>query len=103
MNVVFAAVLAVITSPLLAQQPPPGMVWIAGGEAVLGSQRGDREAPLHRVRLRAFWLDRSEVTNAQFAVFVAATRYVTDAEKPPSAEDVPGLPDEQRLAGSLVF
>jgi sulfatase modifying factor 1 len=29
----------------------------------------------------AFWMDRTEVTNAQFAAFVQATGYVTDAEK----------------------
>lgn len=106
MHRVGAAILtAVVVLPatLPAQAPPAGMVWIPGGEAVLGSQRGDRDAPLHRVRLRGFWIDRTEVTNAQFAAFVAATRYVTDAEKPPSAEDVPGLPDAQRVAGSLVF
>ncbi|MBL8754402.1 MAG: formylglycine-generating enzyme family protein [Planctomycetes bacterium] len=79
------------------------MVWIAGGEAVLGSQRGDADAPLHRVRLSGFWIDATEVTNAQFAAFVQATGHVTDAEKPPSKEDVPDLPDDQRIAGSLVF
>ena len=83
--------------------PNAGMVWIAGGEAVLGSQNGDRDAPRHRVRLDGFWLDATEVTNAQFAAFVAATGYVTDAEKPPSKADVPDLPDDQRVAGSLVF
>ena len=97
-----------VAVPLLAQSPAPtpstaGMVWIAGGEAVLGSQCGDADAPLHRVRITGFWLDATEVTNAQFAAFVQATRYVTDAEKPPSKEDVPNLPDAQRIAGSLVF
>jgi formylglycine-generating enzyme required for sulfatase activity len=80
-----------------------GMVWIPGGEAVLGSQQGDRDAPLHRVQLSGFWLDATEVSNAQFAAFVAATGYVTDAERPPSREDVPDLPDAARVAGSLVF
>ena len=80
-----------------------GMVWIAGGEAVLGGQHGATDAPLHRVRLSGFWLDATEVSNAQFAAFVLATGYVTDAEKVPSKEDVPDLPDEARFAGSLVF
>ncbi|MBL9078846.1 MAG: formylglycine-generating enzyme family protein [Planctomycetes bacterium] len=79
------------------------MVFVAGGEAVLGSQCGDRDAPLHRVRLDGFWLDAAEVTNAQFARFVAATGYVTDAERVPGEADVPGLPADQRFAGSLVF
>lgn len=96
--------------PLLAQAgaapaavPTAGMVWIAGGEAVLGSQNGDADAPLHRVRLRGYWIDATEVTNAQFAAFVAATGHVTDAEKKPTAEDVPGVPQDQLFAGSLVF
>jgi formylglycine-generating enzyme required for sulfatase activity len=46
------------------------MVWIAPGEAVLGSQNGDRDAPLHRVHLDGFWIDATEVTNDQFAAFV---------------------------------
>lgn len=86
-----------------APWPPAGMVWIPAGEAVLGSQNGDRDAPLHRVRLSGFWLDETEVTNAQFAAFVAATGYVTDAEKPPTPEEVPGVPAEQLVAGALVF
>ncbi|MFN7589657.1 MAG: formylglycine-generating enzyme family protein [Planctomycetota bacterium] len=82
---------------------PEGMVWIPGGDAVLGSQNGDADAPLHRVRLRGFWLDATEVTNAQFAACVAATKYVTDAETKPTAADVPGVPEDQLVAGSLVF
>jgi formylglycine-generating enzyme required for sulfatase activity len=83
--------------------PTAGMVWIEGGQAVLGSQTGDRDAPLHRVQLAGFWLDATEVTNADFARFVAATGYVTDAQKKPTAADVPGVPEDQLVAGSLVF
>ena len=82
---------------------PAGMIWIAGGEAVLGSQEGDRDAPLHRVRLDGYWIDATEVTNDQFAAFVEATGYVTDAERKPTPEDVPGAPPEALVAGSLVF
>jgi formylglycine-generating enzyme required for sulfatase activity len=89
--------------PPAAQPAPPGMVWIPGGDAILGSQQGDRDAPLHRVRLDGFWLDATEVTNAEFAAFVAATNHVTDAERVPTAEELPGVPDAERRAGSLVF
>lgn len=79
------------------------MVWIPAGEAVLGSQTGDHDAPLHRVRLSGFWLDATEVTNAQFAAFVQATGYVTDAERVPTAAELPGVPEAERRAGALVF
>lgn len=69
----------------------------------MGSQEDDPDAPLHEVKVSPFFLDATEVTNAQFAAFVAATHFVTDAEKPPSKADVPDLPDDQRIAGSLVF
>ncbi len=87
----------------LAAEPPAGMLRIAGGRFVMGSQNGDLDAPLHEVRVSTFWVDPTEVTNAQFAEFVAATGHVTDAERPPSAADIPNLPSEKRLAGSLVF
>jgi eukaryotic-like serine/threonine-protein kinase len=38
------------------------------------------ERPQHTVTLGAFWIDRTEVTNAMFATFVAASGYRTDAE-----------------------
>lgn len=61
-----------------------GMVWIPGGEFQMGSTdplaRPD-EAPVHRVRVDGFWMDQTEVTNAQFAEFIAATNYKTVAER----------------------
>jgi len=39
------------------------------------------EAPVHEVALNSFWMDEHEVTIAEFAKFVAATGYQTDAEK----------------------
>ncbi|MEL6739095.1 MAG: SUMF1/EgtB/PvdO family nonheme iron enzyme, partial [Planctomycetota bacterium] len=62
-----------------------GMVWIPGGTYRMGSTdplaRPD-ESPVHLVSLAGFWMDRTEVTNAQFAAFVEATGYVTVAERP---------------------
>jgi sulfatase modifying factor 1 len=94
--------------------PPPGMVWIPGGEFSMGcaDPRGMPHGgsdpmhdarPIHRVRLDGFWMDATEVTNAQFAAFVAATGYVTVAERAPRAEDFPGAPPENLVPGSIVF
>ncbi len=93
---------------------PTGMVWIPGGEFAMGSDEPDAapdERPVHRVRVTGFWLDATEVTNAQFGAFVAATGHVTTAERPIdpaalSAQLPPGSPlppPEALRPGSLVF
>ncbi len=64
---------------------------------------GDDAKPVHRVYVDAFWMDETEVTNDAFEAFVKATRYVTIAERPPRAEDFPGAPPENLIAGSVVF
>ena len=69
------------------------------------------EGPAHRVRVDGFWIDRTEVTNAEFAAFVEATGYVTTAERavdwaelaeqlPPGT---PKPPDAELAPGSAVF
>ncbi len=60
-----------------------GMVYVPAGSFVPGSNHGYPEergdgAP---VDVAAFYIDRTEVTNAQFAAFVRATGYVTEAER----------------------
>jgi len=84
---------------------PEGMVWIPGGEFWMGSDEPDFQdaRPWHRVYVNGFWIDKTEVTNAEFARFVAATGYVTIAERTPRAEDFPGAPPENLVAGSVVF
>jgi formylglycine-generating enzyme required for sulfatase activity len=93
---------------------PPGMVWIPGGEFTMGtdSEVGwPDERPAHRVRVDGFWVDETDVTNAQFAAFVEETGYVTTAEKPVDAREIlrqlpPGTaapPKEDLVPGSLVF
>lgn len=95
-------------------ETPAGMVWIPGGEFSMGSDAESesicglpgvtRDAvPVHRVYVDPFWMDATEVTNAQFAEFVQATGYVTVAETKPRAEDFPGAPPENLIAGSTVF
>jgi sulfatase modifying factor 1 len=93
---------------------PPGMVWIPGGEFSMGSEdprtiaEGGHEGmadarPIHRVYVDGFWMDRTDVTNAEFARFVATTGYVTVAERKPRAEDFPGAKPEDLVPGSIVF
>jgi len=56
-----------------------GRVFVPAGETTLGEDGPGR--PGHKVRVEGFWIDRHEVTNRQFAAFVAATGYVTQAER----------------------
>ena len=107
------------TMPNSSQAPgkvPEGMVWIPGGEFSMGAQDPpDKEhdhvgmqatedsRPIHRVYVDGFWMDKTDVTNAEFAKFVAATHYVTQAERTPTAEEFPGAPPENLVAGSVVF
>ena len=86
-----------------AGDAPPGMVWIEGGEFNMGSTAFTDAQPIHRVAVDGFWIDSTEVTNAQFARFVKETGYVTIAEQTPRAEDYPGAPPENLVAGSIVF
>ena len=59
--------------------------------------------PIHRVYVDGFYMDKTDVTNRQFAQFVEATGYVTVAERTPRAEDFPNAPPENLVAGSVVF
>src|SRR6185437_1134135 len=79
------------------------MVFVPGGTFRMGSDRHyPEEAPAHRVAVDGFWIDRTPVTNAQFGAFVAATGYVTSAERVPLAADYPGTPPEMLQLASLV-
>ena len=61
--------------------PRPEMVFIPGGEFTMGSDHHyQEEKPAHRVRVDGFWIDKTPVTNAEFARFVKATGHVTFAE-----------------------
>lgn len=94
---------------------PPGMVWIPGGEFMMGNNTDPEarpdESPAHQVQVDGFWMDITEVTNAQFAEFVKATGYVTTAEIKPDWEelkkqlppDTPKPHDSVFVPGSLVF
>lgn len=89
-----------------SRQPtaPPGMKLLPGGRFEMGSPPAgahqaihnraettgapdpaheiyEDEGPVHEVALSPFFIDLHEVTNAEFALFVQATGYKTDAER----------------------
>ncbi len=77
---------------------------IPGGSFLMGSDRHyPEERPAHRARVDGFWMDAATVTNAEFAAFVAATGYVTVAERPLDPALYPGAKPEMLVPGSLVF
>ena len=108
--------LAYVVTLFTTRPPPPpaGMVWVPGGTFVMGT-RGEtahkNEQPSHTVQVAGFFMDETEVTNAQFRSFVDATGYVTTAEKPPDWEelrkqlppDTPKPTPDKLVSGSLVF
>ncbi|WP_243749185.1 formylglycine-generating enzyme family protein [Mucilaginibacter agri] len=100
--------------PMATGPIPAGMVFINGGEYSMGGVNpvgmndGGKEMmndarPVHRVEVNPFFMDASEVTNKQFAAFVKATGYITVAEQKPTREEFPDAPEENLVAGSVVF
>jgi len=70
---------AASTQPQAARE---GMVLISGGKFLMGTTDGmPYESPVHEVAVKSFWIDKHEVTVAEFARFIAATGYQTEAER----------------------
>ena len=97
-----------------AGKAPDGMVWIPGGEFSMGSNVEDESlcsikgvtkdaAPIHRVYVDGYYMDKTEVTNEEFEKFVKATGYVTVAEQKPTKEEFPTASEEDLVTGSVVF
>jgi sulfatase modifying factor 1 len=106
----------VITAPADPSAPPgpapEGMVWIPPGEFLMGSEMDHPSyadaKPVHTVYVDGFWMDKTEVTNEQFARFVKEKGYETIAERKPKPEDFPphlraDLKPENLVPGSLIF
>ena len=81
----------------------PGMVWVPGGVFEFGDTVYPEELPVRKTSVAGFWMDRTEVTNAEFSAFVKATSYVTDAERGPDPRTLAGLSPEMRKPGAVVF
>ena len=91
-----------------------GMVWIPGGELIMGSDDPGAyaaEKPAVKVSVAGFWMEPTEVTNAQFQKFITATGYLTVAERAIDWEELkkqlppntPKLSDEDLAPGSMVY
>lgn len=87
----------------LSIQSTAGMVWVPGGRFWRGSDEFFDTRPVREVEVDGFWIDRTEVTNADFARFVAATGYVTVAERPLDPRQFPGADPAALVPGSIVF
>ena len=90
------------------------MLWIPGGTFSMGSntQSNTNDAlPFQYVKIDGFWMDETEVTNAQFAKFCKETGYLTVAERKINWDELKKLlpagtpkPSEEDLQpGSLIF
>ena len=124
------AVAATSVSPANAKRTavaPRGMVRIPGGTFEMGGPPSDNPTcrlaksangkpvcaglmdgftdsqPTHKVSVDGFWMDATDVTNAQYAAFVRATGYVTVAERKPDPAQFPGVDPALLTPGSLVF
>lgn len=80
------------------------MVLIEGGTFRMGSEEFyPDERPVHERTVEPFRIDRYEVTNEMFSVFVDATGYVTVAERELDAAGFPGADPADLVPGSMVF
>lgn len=100
----------------IKKNPPHGMVWIPGGSFIQGAVLQDKmamhqEKPQHPVMVDGFFMDVTEVTNAQFSKFINETGYITIAEreidweemKKQLPEGTPKPHDSILQPGSLLF
>jgi formylglycine-generating enzyme len=86
------------------EPPDTDMVWVPDGEFVMGSDRHyPEEAPMHRVAVGGFWMDRFQVTNERFTRFVKETGHVTLAQRPPNPADYASARPDLLVQGSTVF
>lgn len=82
---------AAVGAPAPARTPASprstdGMARLEGGSFLMGTESpvafaADGEGPVREIRVESFYIDRCAVTNTQFAEFVSATGYVTEAER----------------------
>ena len=80
------------------------MVFISAGKFLMGSEKFyPEEKPVHEVTVDSFYIDKYEVTNAEYRKFVKETGYVTVAERPLDPKDYPNADPKLLVPGALVF
>jgi formylglycine-generating enzyme required for sulfatase activity len=81
------------------------MVLIPAGTFLMGEDDATHNynGPVHKVSVRSFYMDETEITNAQFSAFVTATQFITQAERQPRAEDFPGADPDLLKPGANHF
>ena len=95
------------------EQNIKSMVLVPGGSFTMGTdpeqlkdqpvRSGAEEWPPHSVILKPFYMDTTEVTNAEFKAFVDETGYVTLAERPFKKEDYPNAKPEDLVPAAFVM
>lgn len=75
------------------------LIKIPGGKFKMGNNAGeDREQPEHEVEVKSFLMDKTEVTNAEYAEFVKETNY----RAPDNWKDGKPLPGEEMFPMTRV-
>jgi formylglycine-generating enzyme required for sulfatase activity len=106
-SIVFILIAAAALARAGVPSAPEGMVLVPAGDFTMGSDEGlFDEAPAHRVRLSAYYIDRCTVTNAEFAAYVRASDGVDSVQGPWFRFSAEGCLDliahyERRYRGSL--
>jgi eukaryotic-like serine/threonine-protein kinase len=80
-------------TPLIASEIKADLVPIQGGSFLMGRNAGPpQETPAHPVAVPAFQIDRTEVTNTEYAEFVRDTKHAAPShwagDKPPFGQEL---------------
>ncbi|MEW6357346.1 MAG: ATPase, T2SS/T4P/T4SS family [Planctomycetota bacterium] len=70
-------------------QVPEGMIYIPAGPFVMGDDADPMANPAHQADAPAFFMDKHEVTNAQYMEFVKATGHATPKHIADNGEKIP--------------
>lgn len=69
-------------STMISEKDGMEMVFVPAGAFTMGSNDGfEDEQPVHEVYLDGYWIDKYEVNNEQFTLFMDEIGYETDAEQ----------------------